>query len=60
MNLWALATDIAIWILIAGSLGIFGWFLVEVIRLARTRLARERRGSPRDTDPGTDEPPPDD
>jgi hypothetical protein len=52
MNRWALATDVAIWILIAGSLGIFGWFLVEVVR-----LARERSGRPLDNDPGTDEPP---
>lgn len=52
MNLWALATDVAIWILIAGSLGIFGWFLVEVVRLARARLARERRGKTSDRDSG--------
>jgi hypothetical protein len=47
MNLWALATDVAIWILIAGSLAIFGWFLVEVVR-----LARERRGKASDRDYG--------
>jgi len=42
MNVWALATDVAIWILIGGSLGIFGWFLIEVIRLLRERLAGKR------------------
>lgn len=35
MNPWALATDVAIWILIGGSLAVFGWFLLEVGRLAR-------------------------
>jgi hypothetical protein len=52
MNLWALATDVAIWILIAGSLGVFGWFLVEVVRLARERRAGERLGKPSDRDYG--------
>lgn len=35
MNGWAWATEIAIWTLIVGSLVVFGWFLIEVIRLAR-------------------------
>ena len=35
MSGWALATDAAIWTLIGGSLVVFGWFLVEVVRLAR-------------------------
>ena len=35
MSGWELATDAAIWTLIGGSLVVFGWFLVEVVRLAR-------------------------
>lgn len=35
MTLWALATEAAIWILIVGSLLVFGWFLTEVVRLVR-------------------------
>jgi hypothetical protein len=42
MNPWALATEVAIWTLILGSLGIFGWFLVEVVRLARDEVRRKR------------------
>jgi hypothetical protein len=53
MNLWTLATDVAIWVLIAGSLGVFAWFLVEVVRLVRARLERERRARP----PGEGPPP---
>lgn len=37
MNGWTLATDVAIWTLILGSLAVFGWFLAEVARLARRR-----------------------
>lgn len=59
MNVWALATHVAIWILIAGSLAIFAWFLVEVVRLARERLARERRGPSNPERGGTDEAPSD-
>jgi len=57
MSLWAWATDLAIWVLIGGSLGIFGWFLIEVRRLLRERLARERSGAERgdpDEDGGPD------
>jgi hypothetical protein len=35
MSNWALATELAIWTLIAGSLAVFGWFLVEVRRLVK-------------------------
>lgn len=42
MSGWALATHVAVWVLIVGSLAVFGWFLAEVVRLARKR----RRGSP--------------
>lgn len=50
MNGWALATDVAIWTLILGSVLVFGWFLLEVARLAGRRRAddapdeREARG----------------
>ena len=56
MSAWEWATEIAIWTLIIGSLLVFGWFLAEVIRLAR----RRSRGSADETGsappPGT--PPP--
>jgi hypothetical protein len=35
MSIWSLATDVAIWTLIVGSLAVFGWFLAEVVRLVR-------------------------
>jgi hypothetical protein len=35
MSIWAVATEMAIWTLIGGSLAVFAWFLVEVIRLAK-------------------------
>jgi hypothetical protein len=41
MTIWALATDLAIWTLIAGSLAIFGWFLVEVWRLMKEDTRRK-------------------
>lgn len=44
MSGWALATDVAIGVLIGGSIGVFLWFLTEVVRLARR---------------GSDRPPPD-
>lgn len=47
MSGWALATDIAIWTLILGSLAVFGWFLTEVARLARRR-GRRKDPPPRD------------
>jgi hypothetical protein len=59
MNVWALATHVAIWILIAGSLAIFTWFLVEVMRLAQERLAREHRDPSDPEGGGTDEAPSD-
>lgn len=37
MSAWALATELAIWTLILGSVTVFGWFLAEVVRLARRR-----------------------
>jgi hypothetical protein len=36
MSTWTLATELAIWTLIAGSLAVFAWFLVEVWRLMRS------------------------
>jgi hypothetical protein len=50
MNVWSVATQLAIWTLIAGSLIVFGWFLVEVIRLARIPPSAGRR---RSNDTGT-------
>jgi hypothetical protein len=44
MSIWALATELAIWTLIAGSLGVFGWFLFEVRRLVREDKDRKERG----------------
>jgi hypothetical protein len=35
MSIWSIATDVAIWTLIAGSLAVFVWFLTEVVRLSR-------------------------
>lgn len=35
MNGWAVATDLAIWTLILGSVAVFVWFLAEVLRLGR-------------------------
>lgn len=32
MNGWAVATELAIWTLILGAAGVFGWFLVEIFR----------------------------
>jgi hypothetical protein len=48
MNIWALATELAIWTLIAGSLAVFGWFLVEVRRLAREDTRRKEQGDDND------------
>lgn len=45
MTLWAAATEVAIWTLIAGSLAVFGWFLAEVARLVREDTARRDRDS---------------
>ena len=47
MSGWALATDLAIWILIVGSVVVFGWFLLEVARMAARRRAAGRAGGPR-------------
>jgi hypothetical protein len=33
VNGWALATHVAIWTLIVGSVAVFAWFLSEAIRL---------------------------
>lgn len=35
MSGWGIATEIAIRVLLVGSVGVFAWFLVEVARLAR-------------------------
>lgn len=43
MSVWALATDLAIVVLIAGSLAVFAWFLTEVVRLVREEKAAEGR-----------------
>lgn len=42
MSGWQLATDVAVWILIAGSIGVFAWFLVEVVRLGRRGRRRDQ------------------
>jgi hypothetical protein len=38
---WALATELAIWTLIVGSLAVFAWFLLEVVRLVKAEVAEE-------------------
>lgn len=48
MSGWALATELAIWTLILGSVAVFGWFLAEVARLAR----RPERAAPDQPDRG--------
>ena len=57
MNPWDLATHAAVWILIGGSSAVFGWFLVEVIRMARSGGRRTDAGPPgrRDSSGGADE-----
>lgn len=50
MSGWALATDLAIWTLILGSVAVFGWFLAEVARLAG------RSGRPPPDDDGGEPP----
>ncbi len=40
MNAWELWTRIAIAVLELGSIAVFAWFLVEVVRLARARHRR--------------------
>lgn len=47
MSIWAVATEVAIWTLIGGSLAVFAWFLVEVIRLVK---ADTEAGAPEDGD----------
>jgi hypothetical protein len=39
--MWALATELAIWTLIVGSLAVFVWFLLEVVRLVKAEVAAE-------------------
>jgi hypothetical protein len=41
VTIWTLATELAIWTLIVGSLTVFAWFLLEVIRLAQEEVAEE-------------------
>lgn len=52
MNGWALATTVAISILIVGSVTVFAWFLLEVFRIAARwpagRHSRSNRSSSRD------------
>lgn len=43
MSAWGVATAIAIWTLLIGSVAVFAWFLAEVIRIARRRRDRQRR-----------------
>ena len=47
MSAWGVATSVAIWTLLTGSVGVFVWFLAEVIRIARRRAAGDpqRRSS---------------
>lgn len=52
MSIWSLATELAIWTLIAGSLAVFGWFLVEVVRLAGIGMETDEQREPRDTEEG--------
>lgn len=51
MSGWAVATGLAVWILILGSVAVFGWFLAEV-----ARLARRRKRPPPDQPDGGDAP----
>lgn len=46
MNIWTIATGAAIWTLIAGSLAVFGWFLVGVLRLVRAGAAHRAPDDP--------------
>jgi hypothetical protein len=46
MSIWAVATELAIWTLIAGSLAVFAWFLVEVIRLVKKDTEDRRPPGP--------------
>lgn len=41
MTIWTLATELAIWTLIVGSLAVFAWFLMEVVRLVKAEVAEE-------------------
>lgn len=43
MSPWGVATVIAIWILLIGSVGVFVWFLAEVIRMARRQGDRDHQ-----------------
>jgi hypothetical protein len=51
MSTWTLATDLAIWTLIVGSLAVFAWFLVEVLRLVRSE-GRDAEGDDARGGPG--------
>ena len=50
MSGWSLATSVAIWTLILGSVSVFAWFLAEVVRLARRRSRRAADDGPGDED----------
>jgi hypothetical protein len=41
VTIWALATELAIWTLIVGSLAVFAWFLLEVVRLVKAEVAED-------------------
>lgn len=51
MSGWGIATVVAIWTLLIGSVAVFVWFLSEVVRVARRGhrdQARSTRSSSRD------------
>jgi hypothetical protein len=52
VTIWTLATELAIWTLIAGSLAVFAWFLLEVVRLVKAEVAEDA------TEDGADDPEP--
>ena len=41
MSGWELGTRIAIGVLLAGSIAVFGWFLRDALRLLRQRTRRD-------------------
>jgi hypothetical protein len=54
VTIWTLATELAIWTLIVGSLAVFAWFLLEVVRLVKAEVAEEAAEDV--TEDGTDSP----
>jgi hypothetical protein len=47
MSGWAWATHVAIGVLITGSVGVFAWFLLEVLRIAARGPADRHSSSSR-------------